>query len=234
MPGRAVEIAEWIFLGRLLGEEIALVFGHGCGFGAGEAHPPPGEPGEAKNETQSHRSGISSRPCSTPFSLPFVQRGLVEILILSVPAGLLGSWIVLRGLAFFSHAVGTATFPGLVLAAGLGFAAQLGAFGAALAFAALTVVLRRGRTEGEDGVTALALVGCLALGVILASDVFHSGSQIETLLFGSLLLIDSRDILLAALAAGAVVVASALIGHRWLAVGFDPAAARGLGSPPTA
>jgi ABC-type Mn2+/Zn2+ transport system permease subunit len=47
-----------------------------------------------------------------PFTLPFVQRGLVEILILSVPAGLLGTWIVLRGLAFFSHAVGTAAFPG--------------------------------------------------------------------------------------------------------------------------
>ena len=51
-----------------------------------------------------------------PFQLPFVQRGLVEVLILSVGAGVLGTWIVLRGLAFFSHAVGTATFPGLVLA----------------------------------------------------------------------------------------------------------------------
>ena len=45
-----------------------------------------------------------------PFQLPFVQRGLLEILILAVPAGLLGPWIVLRGLAFFSHAVGTAAF----------------------------------------------------------------------------------------------------------------------------
>ena len=51
-----------------------------------------------------------------PFQLPFVQRGLIEVLILAVGAGVLGTWIVLRGLAFFSHAVGTATFPGLVLA----------------------------------------------------------------------------------------------------------------------
>ncbi|MGK2933300.1 MAG: metal ABC transporter permease, partial [Solirubrobacterales bacterium] len=61
------------------------------------------------------------------FSLPFVQEGLVEILLLSVPAGLVGSWIVLRGLAFHSHAVGTASFPGLVLADGIGFSAALGA-----------------------------------------------------------------------------------------------------------
>jgi len=64
-----------------------------------------------------------------PFQLPYVQRGLIEILILAVGAGVLGTWIVLRGLAFFSHAVGTAAFPGLVLAEGIGFAAPLGAFG---------------------------------------------------------------------------------------------------------
>ena len=58
-----------------------------------------------------------------PFHYAFVQRGLLEVLLLSVGAGLLGTWIVLRGLAFFSHAVGTAVFPGLVLADGLGFSA---------------------------------------------------------------------------------------------------------------
>ena len=167
-----------------------------------------------------------------PFTLPFVQRGLVEILILSVPAGLLGTWIVLRELAFFSHAVGTAAFPGLVLAAGLGFSAPLGAFGAAIAFTCLMLALGRGRVAGEDATTALALVACLALGVILASDVFHSGSDIETLLFGSLLLISSQDIVVAAIAAAAVVTAAGLVGRRWLAVGFDPDAARSLGSPP--
>ena len=84
-----------------------------------------------------------------PFQLPFVQRGLLEVLILAVPAGLLGTWIVLRGLAFFSHAVGTAAFPGLVLADGLGFAAPLGAFAAALAFTAGNSALsRRAASEG--------------------------------------------------------------------------------------
>ncbi len=80
-----------------------------------------------------------------PFQLPFVQRGLVEVLILSVGAGVLGTWIVLRGLAFFSHAVGTATFPGLVLADGIGFSAPLGAFGVAVAFTASVWGLARRR-----------------------------------------------------------------------------------------
>src|SRR5438552_17981742 len=113
-----------------------------------------------------------------PFELPFVQTGLIEILILAVPAGLLGTWIVMRGLAFYSHAVGTAAFPGLVLADGLAFDARLGALAAAAAF--VVGVAGGGRRRGDTGsLTALALVGALALGVILASDVFHSGANVE-------------------------------------------------------
>lgn len=166
-----------------------------------------------------------------PFQLPFVQRGLVEVLILAIPAGLLGTWIVMRGLAFFSHAVGTAAFPGLILADGLGFAAPLGAFGAAIAFTAGTAALR-GRRGGEDVGVALVLVGCLAGGVILASDIFGSGSNIETLLFGSLLLVDNGDLLLAGCAAAATLVASALIGRHWLRTGFDPTLADATGPSP--
>src|SRR5829696_2446259 len=70
-----------------------------------------------------------------PFQLPFVQRALVELLLLAVLAGALGCWIVLRGLAFPLHGAAASAFPGLVLADGLGFAAALGGFGAALVFA---------------------------------------------------------------------------------------------------
>jgi zinc/manganese transport system substrate-binding protein len=165
-----------------------------------------------------------------PFQLPFVQRGLIEVLILSVPAGLLGSWIVLRGLAFFSHAVGTAAFPGLVLADGLGFAAPLGAFGAAVLFSGATSALGRRRATDYATLTALVLVGCLSAGVILASDVFHSGSNIEHLLFGSLLLVNGADIRLAGAAAVICLAVSLIAGPRWLAAGFDPGAAAVVGA----
>ncbi len=167
----------------------------------------------------------SISPMLEPFQLPFVQRGLFEILILAVPAGLLGTWIVLRGLAFFSHAVGTAAFPGLVLADGLGFSAPLGAFGAAVVFSAGSALLGRREEEATDSAVAIVLVGCLAAGTILASDVFGSGANVETLLFGSLLLIDGSDLILAGVAAGLTLVVSLLLGQRWLAAGFDPAAA---------
>jgi ABC-type Zn uptake system ZnuABC Zn-binding protein ZnuA/ABC-type Mn2+/Zn2+ transport system permease subunit len=110
----------------------------------------------------------------------------------------------------------------LVLADGLGFAAPFGALAAALLFTAGNAALGRGRDRERDSAVALVLVGCLAGGVVLASDVFGSGGEVETLLFGSLLLVDGGDIALAAIAAAATMAATALAGHLWLAHGFDP------------
>src|SRR3954471_17772218 len=163
------------------------------------------------------------------FDLPFVQRGLWAVLLLAVPAGLLGTWIVLRGMAFYAHATGTAAFPGLVVADGLGFAAPLGALAAAALFAGGVVALGGRRRTGYDSLTALVLVGFLAAGVLLASDVFDSGARVDTLLFGSLLVIGPRDLVLAAVAGVLAAAGSVVLGERWLARGFDPDAARALG-----
>jgi zinc/manganese transport system substrate-binding protein len=167
-----------------------------------------------------------------PFQLPFVQRGLIEVLILALGAGVIGTWIVLRGLAFYSHAVGTAAFPGLVLADGLGFSATLGAAATGLLVAVGVGVLARREDAGDryDSLTALVLVGALAVGVILASDVFRSGANVETLLFGSLLLVDDGDIALAAVASAAALAGARLLQTRWLVTGFDPRTAVSLGA----
>src|SRR3954468_3901307 len=165
-----------------------------------------------------------------PFDLPFVQRAVVEIALLAVGSGILGTWIVLRGLSFYAHAVGTAAFPGLVLADGLGFSPLLGALATAgIVAIGVTAIANRGRAE-YDSATALVLVGALAAGVILASDVFHSQGSVERLLFGSLLIIDSTDQLVAAAVGVAVLLTGAVLGRRWLASGFDRDSARALGA----
>ncbi len=163
-------------------------------------------------------------------ALPFVQRGLIEVSVLAVGAGLIGTWIVLRGLSFYAHAVGTAAFPGLVLADGLGFSAVLGAFGAAALVATLVAWLARRERDREDALTALVLVAALAIGIVLASDVFHSGANVDTLLFGSLLTIDGRDIAFAAVSSVAVLMATLILGPRWLATGFERSLAEADGN----
>lgn len=163
------------------------------------------------------------------FDYPFMQRALVEVLVLSIAAGTLGTWIVVRGLAFYAHGVAAAAFPGLVLADGLGFSAALGAFGVALIFALTVGRLAARARSGHDALTALVLVAALAIGVVLASDVFESGANVETLLFGSLLAIGPDDVRLAVLVGVLALLATFTLGQRWLTVGFDPGAARSLG-----
>jgi ABC-type Zn uptake system ZnuABC Zn-binding protein ZnuA/ABC-type Mn2+/Zn2+ transport system permease subunit len=165
-----------------------------------------------------------------PFTLPFVQRATLEVLLLSVAAGLIGPWIVLRALSFYSHAVGISTFPGLVLADGVGLSPQLLAFGTAGVFTVLTSILGRVRNAATDAITALGLVGFLAIGVILASDVFSSGANVDSLLFGSLLSIGTDDLVFAAGTALLAVAASVLFSRHWLARGFDEDTATEVGS----
>ncbi len=163
------------------------------------------------------------------FGEPYLQRALVEIVLLAALAGVLGSWIVLRRLAFYAHAVGTATFPGLVLAVPLAVAPQLPALAAALGFGTALERLSRARRVDAGAATGLLLVAALALGIVLASDVYSAGAGVDRLLFGTLIGLTDRDLwLTAAAVAGAIALHAAL--HRsWLASGFDPGSARALG-----
>jgi manganese/iron transport system permease protein len=163
--------------------------------------------------------------------LPFMRTALLELVLLAVAGGLLGTWIVLRRLAFFSHAVGTATFPGLVIADAAGFSAQgAGIAGALLYAGGVERAGRSGRALGEAA-TGVLLAAALAVGVILASDVFHSGSAVDRLLFGTLLGLGDEDVAMSAAAAVLALAASATLGPAWTAIGFDPDSARSLGVP---
>jgi manganese/iron transport system permease protein len=164
-----------------------------------------------------------------PLELEFMQRALLEVGLLAVPAGLLGTWVVLRRLAFFTHAAGSAAFPGLVVAGPWGIPAQVAAFGAGLLYAGgLSGLTRRARLA-PDAATGLLLVAALAGGTILASDVYETGGGVDRLLFGTLLGLDDGDLALSAGVAVLALAATAAIGRTWLAAGFDSRGAGPLG-----
>ena len=166
-----------------------------------------------------------------PFRLPFMQDALLELVLLAPIAGILGAQIVLRRLAFFTHALGTAAFPGLVLAGPLGVPTGLMALGVGGLFAASLTALTRVARVGRDVATGLLLVLALSIGIVLASDVYESGAEVDRLLFGSLLAIGSEEIRATSLALGLICVAAWTTRRTWLASGFDPANAPGLGLP---
>ena len=169
-----------------------------------------------------------------PFQLPFMQRAALEIALLAPVAGLLGAQIVLRRLAFFTHGVGAAAFPGLVIAGPAGIPPALAALGVGGAFAALLERLGRRAGIAYDAATALLLVAALAIGIVLASDVFSSGSGVDQALFGSLLGIGAGELRFTGAALVLALIATMLCRPAWIATGFDPASSRSLGLAVTA
>jgi ABC-type Mn2+/Zn2+ transport system permease subunit len=169
----------------------------------------------------------------SPFDLadlPFLREALAEVILLGAAGGLLSAWIVLRRLAFFTHATGSATFPGLVLADASGVSPLIAGVAVALGYAG--GVERAGRAGREPSeATALLLVAALAGGVVLASDVFESGAAVDRLLFGTLLGLETADLALSAATVALALVASLALGRTWAAIAFDPDAASALGLP---
>jgi ABC-type Mn2+/Zn2+ transport system permease subunit len=166
------------------------------------------------------------------FDAPYMQRALAAALLLSVPLGLLGTWIVLRGLAFFAHAVGVATFPGLVVGTGVSAIGPFaGALAAALAFSGSVSLLERDERVRGGAVTGLVLSTAMALGAVLLVSAFDERVPVEGVLFGSLLAIGDLDVARAVVLAAAGSLALVLLAQRLAAGTFDrswasPAGAR--------
>ena len=165
------------------------------------------------------------------FELPALRTALAEMLLLALAAGLLGAFVVLRRLAFFAHAVGTATFPALVVADGVGFSSTLAGLAMGLGYAGGVERAGRSQRDPGDAATGLLLVAALASGVILASDVFESGALVDRLLFGTAIGLTGADLALSGAGAALAAIGTLLLGRTWTAVGFDPSGAPSLGLP---
>ena len=133
---------------------------------------------------------IACRPEAVMLDLsrPYIQRALLEMLLLAVP-GRAARELDRAAPARVLHPRGRhrRASPALVLASAWGIAPQLAALAAALGFGVAQERLARSRRLRADAATGLLLVGALAAGVVLASDVFESGAEVDTLLFGSLI-----------------------------------------------
>ena len=156
-----------------------------------------------------------------PFRPLFMQRAAIEVVLLAIPAGLLGTWVVTRRLAFVTHAVGHATFPALVIAVLAGWSLT----GTSLV-AAILLALVLGRLAERPGLAAgaavaIVLSAALALGAVLVSDIADPGVRTNGLLFGSLLAIGWTDVTETAIVAGIVLGCSLALGRQLAAATFQ-------------
>ncbi|HSR27147.1 MAG TPA: metal ABC transporter permease, partial [Actinomycetes bacterium] len=119
-----------------------------------------------------------------PFTIPYMQRALVEVLVLGALAGAVGVLVVLRRLAFVGDALTHTVFPGVVIAHLLGRSLLAGA----LVFGVLTAVLLTGlgshRRVGNDAALAILLTSFFSVGVVLISRTPGFTADLTVFLFG--------------------------------------------------
>ncbi|GAE71519.1 manganese ABC transporter [Cutibacterium acnes JCM 18916] len=87
----------------------------------------------------------------------------------SVVAGVIGSHVVLRGMAFIGDAVAHSVFPGLAVAFLMQGSLLLGGSIAGLTTAILVAVVSQNRRLKEDSVIGILFVGAFALGIVIIS-----------------------------------------------------------------
>ncbi|MFA5606667.1 MAG: metal ABC transporter permease [Leucobacter sp.] len=170
------------------------------------------------------------------FALPFMWRALVTVVILAIAAGIVGLFISFRELEFVSDGLVHAVFPGLVVGAAVGGTAALlpGAVVAAVLAAVLFTVLERRGGVSADASIAVVLTGLFSLGIVLVSRQEGYVSQLQELLFGSLLTVTDTK-LAQVLAVAVVAVAVVLVTWRaQLFRAFDRDGAEAAGFRPLA
>ena len=166
------------------------------------------------------------------FEPAFMQRALLGSLVAVVATSLVGTWVVLRGLAFLGDALAHGVIPGIALAVLWGASPVLGALLAALVMSGAVALVSSRTAVREDTGIGLLFVGMLSLGVIIVSRSESFTTDVTNLLFGDVLGVTVDDIRGQAVAA-AVVVAVIVLGHRpFLALTFNRDKAATLGMRP--
>jgi len=171
------------------------------------------------------------RLLTDPFQAGFMQRALIEAMLLGVVGGVVGVHVVLRRLAFMADALTHTVFPGMAVAFLLSGSLYVGALVTGVASAVLLTLLTRNRRVTSDAALAVLLTGFFSVGVILISRSHTYTADLTVLLFGRVLAVDLAEIVATA-ATGAVVLAVLWLLHKELVLrSFDPDAAAALGYP---
>lgn len=167
-----------------------------------------------------------------PFRYGFMRNALAAGLLTVIASSLVGTWVVMRGLAFIGDALAHGVLPGIAIAYLLGGNLLLGAaFGAAVMVGGISFVTARSRI-GEDTAIGLLFVGMLALGVTIISARGAYAGDLTTILFGDPLGVRADALRTLSVATIVTIVISVVAYRPFLALTADRAKAATLGMRP--
>ena len=167
-----------------------------------------------------------------PFALAFQQRALAAGILAVLVSSIVGTWVVLRGLAFIGDALAHGVLPGVAIAVLSGFDLIIGAVVSSVAMVAgISFVHRRARLT-EDTAIGLLFVGMLALGVVLISRTSSYTGSLTGILFGDILGVSRGDLLVLGGGAALALLLSSILYRPFLALCFNERKAELLGMMP--
>jgi len=167
---------------------------------------------------------------ATPFtSNTFMLNALAAGILVSIACGVMGTFIVLRGMAFIGDALAHGVLPGIAVAILLGVPGIIGAsVGAVVMIAGINLITRRTRLSSDTAI-GLLFVGMLALGVVIVSRSSAFSGDLVRVLFGEILGISTGSIVIQLVATGLILVVSRICARPFLLLCFNPEQAQVAG-----
>jgi ABC-type Mn2+/Zn2+ transport system permease subunit len=166
----------------------------------------------------------------TPFTNNgFMVQALAAGVLVSIACAIVGTFVILRGLAFIGDALAHGVLPGIALALLLGFPGILGAaIGALLMIGGVTLVTQRSRLSSDTAI-GLLFVGMLSLGVVIVSRSSSFSGDLTHILFGEILGIGTGAIILQVIATAVIGLIAFVCARPFMLLSFDPEQAQVAG-----
>jgi zinc/manganese transport system permease protein len=167
-----------------------------------------------------------------PFAADFMLRALIGGSLCAAICAVVGTWVVIRGMAFLGEAMAHGMLPGVALATLAGVPVILGAAGSAIVMSlGVSVLARRGRLSHDTSI-GLFFVGMLAAGVIIISHSRSFATDATAILFGDVLALEPRGIWMLSVALLVTVLVAATFHRAFVALAFDRRVAEVMGLRP--
>lgn len=168
-----------------------------------------------------------------PLQFSFIVRALTAAIIVGIVCSVLGTFVVLRGMAFFGDALAHTILPGVVIAFLLGWPLAIGALGFGILTAlGIGILTDRGDLK-EDTAIGVVFAGLFALGVAMLSASGNYTIDLAHFLFGNLLGVTQADLWVTAVLGTIVLLTVFLFYKEFLVISFDPVLAVTLRLPTT-
>ena len=170
-----------------------------------------------------------------PMNYPFMVRGLLAVVMVGIVCATVGTYVILRGMAFFGDALAHAILPGVAVGYLVSGGARGPVFWWGLGTAVLTAIgigaIGKGAQIKEDTAIGIIFSGMFALGIALISSARSYAVDLAHFMFGDVLGVSQADLWLTAILGGVVLLTILALYKEFLVLSFDPVLAATLRLP---